>query len=63
MRAAAYGGDNVGQGDRQILMSQGHALGATGGALPINNVFIDGDSDIQQGIVGRQLLVGILDSG
>src|SRR3990167_547649 len=37
-------------------------FGATLGVLPVNNVFIDGDSDIQQGIVGRQLMVGNLDS-
>lgn len=37
-------------------------LGATGGFLAINNVMITGDSDVQQSVVGRQLMRGILDS-
>lgn len=37
-------------------------FGATGGILPLNNYFIDGDSDIQQSIIGRVELVGIKDS-
>ena len=37
-------------------------FGATGGFLPLNNYHIDGDSDIQQSIVGRVQLVGIKDS-
>lgn len=37
-------------------------FGTTGGLLPLNNYFIDGDTDIQQSIVGRIELVGIKDS-
>lgn len=35
---------------------------AFGNALALNNYFIDGDSDIQQGIVGKVNMVGMLDS-
>jgi len=38
-------------------------LGATGGFLALNNVMITGDSDVQQSIVGRQVMRGVLDSG
>lgn len=38
-------------------------LGATGGFLPLNNLFIDGDSDVPESILGRQAkFVGLQDS-
>ena len=38
-------------------------FGATGGVLPVNNIMITGDSDVQQSVVGRQVMRGVLDSG
>lgn len=36
---------------------------AFGGALPLDNKMITGDSDVQQSIVGTRLMRGVLDSG